>query len=456
MSMQQGSDATERVNDRAAHMVLVAVGALCMVTFLTLRVPRAQENGLLTSDGIRCFSYLRSVVFDGDLDFRNEFAQLGHAPMRTTPTGLAHNGAAVGPAILWSPFYLSSHVFALMAHEIGVPLDISGYGLVYQSAVSIATMVYVLAGSFLTYAVCRRYFCPCTSLLSVVGIWLASALLHYTVAAPDMAHGLSFFAVSLFVFVWHPPRFRTCGEWILLGLSVGLMALVRHQDVVYASILGVEVIQAVKAGNCRTQRAAILQEYVRGAVLMGLTGALVFVPQLAAWQILFGIPVTIPQGSGIFDWLHPSLLEYLFSTRHGLYTWTPIMLLATIGLVPLWKRDGKVAAALLVALLVHLYVNSAHIYWWAHGSFGARRFVSATPLLALGLAATTEHVAKRFRRGHLIMLGTIGSLVAWNFLFDLQYSWGFIPRDQAISLHELTIGKLEMVVELLGRLVSRL
>ena len=92
--------------------------------------------------------------------------------------------------------------------------------------------------------------------------------------------------------------------------------------------------------------------------------------------------------------------------------------------------------------------------WWAQYAFGARRFVSATPLLALGMAALTESVVKRFRRGALAALLTVTVLVGWNFLFDVQYSWGFIPRVGTISLYQLTFGKFEMVLELIRRLID--
>ncbi|NIN66703.1 MAG: hypothetical protein GTO63_18850 [Anaerolineae bacterium] len=442
-----------RVSDRVAYTVLSVLGGLCLMTFLVVRVPRAQGNLVLNEDGKSYFSYLRSFVFDGDLDFRNEFTQLRKESLRTTATGLTYNGMSVGPAVLWSPFYLSSHVLSLMAHSVGVELDVDGYGLVYQSAVSVATIMYVTVGSFLTYRVCRRYFCSWVSLVGVAGVWLASSLFHYTVGAPDMAHGVSFFAVSLFIFVWHPPRSRTYTEWILLGLSAGLMTLVRWQNLLYVSVLAVEGIRAVNAAGGAGRRAALLQEYAKGGLLVGISGLFVFAPQMVVWNTLFGLPATIPQGSDIFDWLHPSLLEYLFSMNHGFYTWTPVMLIATLGLVFLWKRDRKVTVALLIALLLQWYLNSAHRYWWAHGSFGARRVVSATSLLVLGLAAITEHVANRFRRGPVVALATVAGLTIWNLLFDLQFSWGFIPRDQAISLHQLTVGKVDMVLELIGRIV---
>ncbi len=446
----------ERVSDRVSYTVLFAVGALCIITFLLVRLPRAPENCLLGLDGKAYFSYLRSFVFDGDLDFHNEGAYFGGARRETPSTGLPKNPFSVGPALLWAPFYLLGHLFSLMARAVGMQTDTNGYGLVYQSAICTATIVYVTAGCFLTYRVCRRYFSSFASLVAVTGLWMASSLFHYTLGACDMSHGVSFFAVSLFLFLWHPPGSRTYKEWILLGFATGLMTLVRWQNLLYIGILAVEAIQALKAGGPAGRRAAILHEYVKGGLVAGLVGTVVFAPQMLAWHTLYASPVTVPQGSGFFDWLHPNLLEYLFSTTPGLYTRHPIILLATIGLVPLWRRDRKVTVALLIPLLMQWYLNSAIAEGFANYeyAFGARRFTSAISVLALGMAALTESATGRLRAGSMVALAAVAALVGWNFLFELQFSLGFISYGKPLTWSELVIGKFEMILELIGRVIG--
>ena len=52
------------------------------------------------------FVYLRSLAFDHDLDFANDWALLGHplSASSRTATGRLSNSQTVGPALLWSPF----------------------------------------------------------------------------------------------------------------------------------------------------------------------------------------------------------------------------------------------------------------------------------------------------------------------------------------------------------------
>ena len=445
----------QRLGDRTAYIVLAAVGMISIAAFLFIRIPRAQGS-VLSADGPGYFSYLHSAIFDRDLDFHNEYAHWPGFSCRECTrlsNGLTGNPYPVGPALLWGPFYLAAHVFSLLARNAGFAASLDGYGLVYEAAISVASILYVSAGCLLSYRVCRRYFSAYSSLLAVLGMFLASSLLHYTIAAPYMSHGVSFFAVSLFLFVWHPPRPRSYGGWALLGLSAALMTLVRWQDVLYLGVLAVEATFTI-VGAGQGRRTPVVAHYMRGGVLAALCWAVAFAPQLLVWDVLYGSLIAVPHGGQFFDWARPELLRYLFSTRNGLYTWHPIALVATLGFVPLWRRDKKVAAALLVALLLQWYLNSALVEWWAAKGFGARRFISALPLLAIGLAALTEWTSERFRRGCIVMLVIVAALVGWNLLFELQFSWGFIPQGEVISLQQLTIGKLEMVAELLRRAVA--
>jgi hypothetical protein len=450
----------QRVSDRDAYIVLSMVGALCLAAFVLIRVPRAlkAEASLITSDGPGYYAYLRSLVFDGDLDFRNEYRHFDFPVGKITPTGLVPNQWSIGPAILWAPFYLAVHALSQVARALGLQVTLDGYGYVYESAVGIGTIVYVTAGCVLAYRVCRRYFYSCSSLLAVLGISLASTLVHYTVAAPAMSHGLSFFAVSLFLFLWHPPRSRTYKEWGLLGLSAGLMGVVRQENLLFLSLPAVEAIYAAAAPRGVRSRIRALAPYLRGAVIASVPALFVIAPQLLAWKTLYGSPVVFTQPARFFDWLHPDLLGYLLSPSPGWFTWTPIVPLATIGFVPIWQRDRRLATALLTSLLLVWYVaSSVRIDYRAwEWTYGARIATSTSSVLALGLAALTESFAQRFRRGPLVMMGVLTALVGWNLLGELQYSLGFISYGVPLTWSDLVAGKLEMILQLAHRALRAL
>ena len=120
----------------------------------------------------------------------------------------------------------------------------------------------------------------------------------------------------------------------------------------------------------------------------GLFGALllssVFVgvlPQMLAWKALYGVFVlpAPPHGSDFLRLDHPYLLNTLFSSRHGLLSWTPVLGAGFLGFLPLLKRRPTLALPLLLPLLVMTWVNVCSGDWWAGGSFSNRRFDGLLP-----------------------------------------------------------------------------
>src|SRR5438552_1720015 len=92
--------------------VLSGLFLFSLLFFLALlRVPRV-DGQLLGSDGVYYYVYLRSLVIDHDLDFTNEYTyyHVSTATAPKTPTNLAPNKYAIGPALLWMPFFLAAHV----------------------------------------------------------------------------------------------------------------------------------------------------------------------------------------------------------------------------------------------------------------------------------------------------------------------------------------------------------
>ena len=93
----------------------VGVGLPLVLVFL-LSLP-AVTTRLYASDEIQYFAYLRSLWFDHDVSFQNEyeyFYDRGIARARgfhetflefETPTGLRYNFGTIGSALLWAPFY---------------------------------------------------------------------------------------------------------------------------------------------------------------------------------------------------------------------------------------------------------------------------------------------------------------------------------------------------------------
>jgi hypothetical protein len=215
-------------------------------------------------------------------------------------------------------------------------------------------------------------------------------------------------AMALFVCVWVKgaqsaalPGYR----WLLLtGLLSGVASLMRWQDAM-TLLLPVWVVAR--------QPIALLTR-LRSAAVMLAGWVAAFLPQMAVWQVLYGTPVTQPQGAGFMEWTHPNLLAVLFSANHGLFTWTPLLLPAAAGVVLLARRAPRIILPLSAFAALTWWVNASVADWWAGEAFGARRFLSLFPLFAVGLSTWLAE-GRRWRRW------LAAGLVVANLLLLLQY-----------------------------------
>ena len=170
-----------------------------------LAVPRTNGQ-LVASDGIEFYIHLRSLVIDQDLDFVSEYRYFREKGYPTPPLSaagrIANKHAAVGVALLWSPFFLAAHAAVKLLGAAGVMIAADGYHLVYQAAVCIANALYGALACVFAYLAARRYYPAWPAALAVIVVWLASNALYYMTIEPTMSHMLSAFAVSSALSIW--------------------------------------------------------------------------------------------------------------------------------------------------------------------------------------------------------------------------------------------------------------
>ena len=343
----------------------------------------------IEGDGVGYYSYLRSAVIDGDLKFANESKTLESwryglpLPTDNTQTGFVPNPYSIGPALLWSPFFLLVLISGPLLAPLGLSFPLDGYSLPFLYGVSLGARIYGLLALWMLYRSLRRLFSPFVSLTALLAVWLATPLTYYFVAETFMSHLLSFFAVSLLIYTvsLHGGRKSPLG-WSLIGASLGLTGLVRWQDLTFG-ILPLAVLLALWFGKRLTPKERLLT----GAAFGG--GALVvLLPQLFIFRILYGFWLGIPQGTEFVSLVPRHLWEVLFSPLHGLFSWHPLTLLAVIGLLAATTRRVWRVTALwfLTAFALQVLFNSTLPQWWGGHAFGMRRLINSAPLWTFGFA----------------------------------------------------------------------
>jgi hypothetical protein len=410
--------------------------ALVVLFVATLPLVTLKIRG---ADEIEYFAYLRSLAFDRDVDFANEYTHFverdpqGLAGFRETflerretETGRPINFAWLGPAVLWAPFYAVAHAGVVTARAAGASLPADGFAWPYAAAVAYGSALYGFLGLLLVQDALVRSgrFSEAAAALAVGALWVGTPVLYYLTLAPAFSHACSLFAVALLL--WLTSRAASAGrgsvrDWLWVGLAGGLAGLVREQDALYL------VVPAVAVAWPALRSGALGAAVVRLAA-MGASAALVFVPQLFAYRALNGRFGPSRLVTRKLDPLSPHFLQVLFDPGHGLFVWAPLLLLAAVGLAWCVVRRDAVATLLALALLLQVWINGAVESWSQAGAFGSRRFVSATPVFAWGLAALVAAAQPRLRT--LAVAGALSVFAWWNVSLMVQFGLKLMDRQR--------------------------
>jgi hypothetical protein len=349
---------------------------------------------LLQSDGVIYYTYVRSVLFDFDLRFANDFALMGWSDIP--------NVLPIGAPLLWSPFVLLAHLVRQGARLFGAGAP-TGVEPIYQAAACLATVAYGSAGLLLLPGALKRWVIPAAAFWATVLCWVGSPVRFYLAVLPGLAHGVEFFAAVLVLRAWLALRDRPDvrhAAWA--GAACGLVFLARSQDGLLLLLPAVEIGRRLwRSGE---DRAALL----RAGGALAAAFAVVALLQVLAWQAVFGQPLMIPHQQihgEQFLLPEPQLAGTLLSPRGGVFLSYPVLFVATIGLVALALRDAAYVFALAPVLLAGWYVNSSVFDWYQ-----VRRFTGVVPLVAPGLAVV---LAPLTRAGFAPM--ALLAFLAWRY-----------------------------------------
>lgn len=304
-------------------------------------------------------------------------------------TGLPRNTFPIGAGLLWIPFLALGHLGAGLRNLHGQSTAYDGFADPYLHAVALGGLVIGWLGLLVLDRLLRRWFSPGTAFAAATGAVLGSFLFWYVAYQPIYTHAPSFLLATIFIERWIRGSKRP-KDFAILGLLLGVAACVRWQN----AILGFLPLWTLFGMVLERARLAI-----RNAGALAAAFLVAFTPQLMAWKILFGrFYVGVPLGEDYMRWSQPFLGEVLFSSRHGLFSWSPILLFATVGLLFFLRREPRLGIPLALLLAGLTYVNGSVADWWAGGSFGARRF-DLGMRQHCGSSSNVRHLAGRSRAG---------------------------------------------------------
>jgi hypothetical protein len=425
---------------------------LLLLFFLSLPL----LNPWIRGDGVGYYAFLRAPLIQHDLNFQPDYLQAntGFRERRVdengqlkqifrTSTGHLDDHFSVGPAILWAPFFLLAHSAVLLARAAGSAVLADGFSAPYRIAVAFATAVYGFLGLLISFHMARKYAQERWALLATIAIWWASSLPVYMYFNPSWSHAHSAFVVALFLWYWHKTRsLRTPRQWLLLGVIAGLMLNVYFANAMLLVVLLVEAVQDYAAAF----RAASRHERNFGALLRGqlIFAAAVLIsllPTFLSRYIIYGNALEsgyVPLRE--WSWSSPYFLAVLFSSNHGLFSWTPILAISVAGLFLFCRREPLAGQAFLAAALAFYLFIACYPDWDGISSYGNRFFISLTILFILGLSIALDRFAGLFRNSRVAMAAAatlLSGFILWNVGFLFQWGAHLVPARGPISWRQM-------------------
>jgi hypothetical protein len=421
-------------------------------------------NPWVRGDGVGYYAYARAPLIAHNLDFTRDYQSANEGfrearcdengnpkPEYRTSTGHLDNHFTVGPAMLWSPFLLVAHAAVVVARTMGSQIPANGFSWPYRYAMAFGTGLYGFLGLFLSFRLARKYVGLPWSFVATIAIWWASSLPVYMYFNPSWSHAHSAFVIALFLWYWDATReHRSLAQWLVLGVIVGLMLDVYYANLMIVSVLIVEAagqyLEIFRSG--RSVASSSLTLFTRH-LFFSCVVCVVMLPTFVSRWIVYGGPFKTGYLSiRDFLWKSPVFLDVLFSSNHGLLSWTPLAFFAIIGLLFFAIRLPKIGVPFFSGLVAFYLFISYYPDWAGISSYGNRFFISVTPLFILGLAYVLERIATRFKRPRAalaVSTGILACFVLWN--LGLIYQWGthLVPARGPISFREVAHNQLFVV-----------
>ncbi len=407
------------------------LGAAMLLLVVYYVSTRGVFQGKASGDGWFELQSLRALVLHHTLDMSAVIPEYVREFGRQGPYHFMPNRWPIGPVFLWVPTYVFALGLAAIGHLFGGPV-LDGSEPFFAWFCGLGTLAAVLWGCRATYILLQRSTgSAAAARVGVIAALWCTPLAWYAVTQPLYQHGAAFAVIAVLIEYWDRTfGRRDAARFAWLGALGGLAVMMRPQEVLYLLPVAGELLVALARGPER-------RRVIVGALVLGAVFALTITPQLWVWYVYSG--EFHPAQQEPLRLAEPFVIVVLFSTRGGLFCWTPLAYLASVGLV-VGRGAARLRIALLVVFAVEVYVIACAWQPTAGYAYGARRLSDGALLLGLGVAVASARLDGRRARQILHGLVVLCALVNLYCMELVRNHWlassGAYPRTLGKFLQE--------------------
>ena len=420
------------------RLTLIAVLLIQIVVIFNIRPWKNAEkqNALINWDVTSYYSYLPAVFVHQDLKFnflKNSpinYAEKHQFWPETAPNGNKVIKTTMGMSILYLPFFLVAHAFAIMSPEVNA----NGFSKAYEIGLTLSCVFYLIIGMFfLSKILLRLYDKKIVSILLLL-VFLGSNLFFYSTTEPCMSHAYTFSLASILMYL----TTKVFGKFnlkiaVLFGLILGLLFLVRPTNILFGLVC---FLFNVYSWNSFKKRLLWSLENTKLLVLTILVAFSICSIQFIYWKWATGDWIFNSYIGERFYFDRPRILNFLFSYRKGWLVYSPVFVLSFLGLYKMYKNKNEWGLPIIITLIATIYLFSSWWCWWFGGGFGMRPMIDYYPLLIIPVGELLKQKLTLLKNGVLtfIIVGISFNLfqtlqrrnlvIHWDSMSKESY-WGF-------------------------------
>lgn len=356
---------------------------------------------LARSDGLAYFMWLDSIARDGNMNLENQardFAHLNAYQVQwNDQTQQWTTVFPYGSALLLAPAYWISRLadqYGLLSVNAEYFISLQGRPLAYSFFPMLAVIFYAAGTAALAYLSARMFVPPLPAAAASLFLFLGTPMLYYASIEPFASHIPTAFLVTSALYLtlkWakHPSLLLA----FVIGVVSGLAILTRWQAALITLPLAALFLHK------RDWRALGL--FLAANILFSLH-------LLYTWHWMFGQPLFSRYTESGFLGSPSHIISVLFSGDSGLFAWSPLVLLALLGLVLLGYTNRVLTVIALCVFVLQVLINASVTDWWAGWGFGMRRKTELYPFFVIGMAYLLSCIRNKPIRFAMWALSSIG------------------------------------------------
>ena len=397
------------------------------IVFFSAELENWKKDQVIRSDVQFYYGYLPSIFIFKDItlkyadDKENKSLEGTRIRYLETADGLRYMKMPVGTSIMMSPFFIMAHGASKL---FGLPHN--GYNVIYYFFIVFAAWFY----AFLSLLVLRKTL----TLLEIRDTIIALTLLvifwgtnyfYYASVESGMSHIYSFFLFSVILYytiLWHqkPTFIRS----VLLGAAIGLVVIVRPTN----AIIGiVPLLYNVYSLESLKLKLSFIKEHLKFVILCFLFFGIISFIQPLVWKLGTGEWILYTYENEQLYLTNPKIIKGLFSYRKGLFLYTPIVLLAFVGMGFYWKKYKAILLPIIVFSVFNIYVVFSWWCWWYGGGYGMRSMIESYALLSIPMAILFQRFLNKNTFFPIVLIVFLA--IKLNFFMLNQYMIGNISMD---------------------------